>query len=125
MQILPRRALNNYDILHFAKGIPHFRGVFMRNALPKNAWKKECGIINMDDKDGPGTHWTAYIKNGNDAYYFDSFGDLSPPLELKQYLRGSRIQYNYNRYQQPNSFVCGHLCLEYLYKNVPDILSKR
>lgn len=86
----------------------------MRNALPKKPWRYECGVLNLDDYDGPGTHWTAYIKNGSRALYFDSFGDLPPPLELKHYLRGSRIQYNHERYQQFNSFNCGHLCLKFL-----------
>lgn len=90
----------------------------MRNCLPKTVWNKECAIINLDDKDGPGTHWTAYIKNGIHVWYFDSFGNLPPPKELQRYLRGSKIQYNHDRLQQLNSFNCGHLCLEFLYKNV-------
>ena len=38
--------------------IKNFRGVFMRNALPSNGCLyKESAIINLDDKDGPRTHW--------------------------------------------------------------------
>jgi hypothetical protein len=46
----------------------------------------ECGIVNLDDETGDGTHWTAYKKVGNRAVYFDSFGNLQPPLELTEYL---------------------------------------
>ena len=40
-------------------GIKHFRGVFSRDRLPKKI-RKECGIINLDDIQGPGTHWVCY-----------------------------------------------------------------
>ncbi len=33
----------------------------------------------------PGTHWTAWIKNGHEKLYFDTFS-LEPPLELVTYL---------------------------------------
>ena len=93
--------------------IPHFRGVFMRDNLPrKGPWKRECAIINLDDARGPGTHWVAYRKDGHDVTYFDSFGNLQPPEEITQYLgEGSVIHYNH---QDFNSYRCGHLCLDFL-----------
>lgn len=86
----------------------------MRNKLPKTARFCECGIVNLDASSGPGTHWVAYYKYGNQSEYFDSFGNLQPPIELKTYL-GDNIQYNYKRYQKFNTIVCGHLCLKFLY----------
>ena len=50
--------------------------------------EKETGIINLDSKIGPGTHWVAY-RNGNKcAEYFDSFG-LNMPEEVAIYLSTS------------------------------------
>lgn len=104
----------DYEIEKYAIGIPHFRGVFMRNNLPKKSWKKECGIVNLDSTEGFGTHWVAYRKkNHNVAEYFDSFGDLKPPKELVNYLK-CEIFYNRDRYQNFNSKNCGRLCLEFL-----------
>ena len=40
-------------------GIKHFRGIYSRDGLPKKI-RKECGIINLDDMTGPGTHWVCY-----------------------------------------------------------------
>ena len=40
-------------------GIKHFRGIYSRDGLP-NKIKKECGIINLDNITGPGTHWVCY-----------------------------------------------------------------
>lgn len=71
----------------------------------------------MDDDVGIGTHWVAYKKNANIVHYFDSFGDLQPPLEVKKYFSSngqSRIFYNHERYQNYNEYNCGHLCLNFL-----------
>ncbi|KAJ8976758.1 hypothetical protein NQ317_003718 [Molorchus minor] len=34
----------------------------MRDHLPKRIRINECGIVNLDENDGKGTHWTAYVK---------------------------------------------------------------
>lgn len=85
----------------------------MRDKLPKTPRQIECGIINLDSNRGTGTHWVAYYKNNDNVEYFDSFGNLPPPLEILRYL-GNNIKYNYKRYQKINSFNCGHLCLQFL-----------
>lgn len=90
----------------------------MRDNLPSNSpLQNECMVINHDSTENAGTHWTCYVKNGENVYYFDSFGKLAPPLELIAYL-GSRckIYYNSKRYQDFNTIVCGHLCLKFLYE---------
>lgn len=87
----------------------------MRNRLPNSPNATECGIVNLDNADSDGTHWVAYVKLKNYCEYFDSFGDLKPPLELVKYLKNCKICYNYCRYQNFNSVNCGHLCLNYLY----------
>lgn len=87
----------------------------MRDTLPKNIYKKECGIVNLDSNSGPGTHWVCYSKIGNEVSYYNSFGKLKPPLELISYFKNSKILYNYQSDQSYDSFVCGHLCLLYLY----------
>lgn len=96
--------------------IPHFRGVFMKNAMPKNGPRKyESAIVNLDDKEGPGTHWVAYKKKNNQVIYFDSFGNLQPPLDLMKYLGvGSIVNYNHKQYQDYDTVICGHLCLKFL-----------
>lgn len=87
----------------------------MRNTLPKRPWKKECGIVNLDSSEGPGTHWVAYYKNNDKIEYFDSFGNLRPPEEIVNYL-SDNIHYNYIKYQNYDTVICGHLCLQFLYE---------
>ena len=95
--------------------IPYFRGVYMRNALPRKIRRNESGIVNLDDVDGPGTHWVAYAKRGDRAAYFDSFGNLRPSREIARYLDdGVTITYNSKAYQTYDQTNCGQLCLLFL-----------
>ena len=104
--ILPNHPLSNVELMNYAKilEIPNFRGVFMRNALPStNALQNESGIINLDDKNGSGTHWSSYKKTGDHVWYFGSMGDLKPLKELFDYLKLNEILYNHQRYQSFNT----------------------
>jgi len=116
--MLPQRALTDGDIIKFANQlkIKYFRGVFMRNDMPRDgSWSRESGVVNLDDKKNSGTHWVAYKKLNNSlAFYFDSFGNLQPPKDLVSYLDVGSINFNYKRYQDWNKFNCGHLCLAFL-----------
>lgn len=86
----------------------------MRDELPSKPRKIECAIINLDTSKNPGTHWVAYIKHNDYSEYFDSFGNLKPPLELIKYLKNTSINYNYIQRQIFGTVNCGHLCLNFL-----------
>jgi len=109
--VLPDKPLTNFEILSVVNklGIPNFRGVFLRDVLPKKSLTKECGILNLGDSSGNGSHWTAWFKNADKKYYFDSFG-VQPPLELIDYLKPP-VYYNTEEIQPRNQVFCGHLCL--------------
>ena len=141
LDIPPERGLTNLDLMRYASilRIPYFRGVFMRDELPKVARQIECGILNLNRSDEMGSHWVCYVRNQNDRIYFDSFGQITP-LELQEYLKTPKefntnkavIQRNSDVVQRPNSHVCGHLCLVVLtslmrehlsYQNILDSLN--
>jgi len=88
----------------------------MRDSLPAKPWKNEACIVNLDDHDGPGTHWVCFRKVSDDVTYFDSYGNLQPPLEIQDYMQGYYISYNITAYQsiKVDSVMCGHLCLAFL-----------
>ena len=81
----------------------------MRDQLPDNVLRG-CGVLNLDDSNGPGTHWTAWYGNA----YFDSYG-LPPPEEFLDKTGDEIIEYNdlgvQTFYDPP---FCGHLCLGFL-----------
>lgn len=95
--------------------IKHFRGVFMRDTLPDKPKYKECGVLNLDSILNQGTHWTTYLKRGNQVFFFDSYGQARPPIELVKYLGVVNLRYNTDNIQtSEDPPICGHLCLEVL-----------
>ena len=84
--------------------------------MPKKVRKRECAIVNLDDKLGQGTHWVAYVKNNNKVIYFDCFGNVKQCQELINYYGSDvQIQYNRERYQNFNEENCGQWCLRFLH----------
>ena len=113
-------GLLNFDISKIAKylEIPYFKGVFTRDQLPEKKGKKETGIVNFNTSKEPGSHWVAYFRDGSKKIYFDSFGQVIP-TEIQRYLKTKEeyqnnlpvIQRNTDVVQEPNTVICGHLCL--------------
>lgn len=101
--------------------IPNFRGVFMRDSLPCKINEHESGVVNLDSTIGKGTHWVCYKKQGFNVQYYDSFGNLKPPIELQRYFDSgpyySEVKYNYFPIQNDDEVNCGHLCLDFLARN--------
>ena len=118
-------GLNNFDIIIIANylRISDFRGVFMRDTLPTKPLEKESGIVNFNTSKEPGSHWVAYYKDGAKRIYFDSFGQITP-IEVQKYLKtkdeftndDAVIERNTDIVQEPNTSICGHLCLYVLDK---------
>jgi hypothetical protein len=75
-------------------------------------------VINLDDSDGPGTHWTAAGRKGKTLFYGDPFGIILSgyvPAELLALNRGrkhdaivNRIVENRVAWQQPSTNLCGY-----------------
>jgi hypothetical protein len=84
----------------------------MINELASKPKKYECGVVNLDVSKNIGTHWICYIKDGTQSFVFDSFGSV-PPKRLVQYLNRT-INYNYDRIQNFDEVMCGHLCVTVL-----------
>lgn len=116
------RPLTNIDIENVIEQTPIaliYRGTFSRDELSRLKPKRgrEAGIINLSRREEVGTHWTAWFKHSkNIVFYFDTFGDLPPPLEFVDYASNCEIRYNFDRQQQFNTVICGQLCLCFLFQ---------
>ena len=114
------KGLTNLQLDNYAQElkIPNFRGVFMRDTLPRKGRSNECGIVNFNTSEQPGSHWVCYYKDPDRRIYFDSFGQITP-MEIQKYLKTKRefevgkgvIQRNTDIVQHINTHVCRHLCL--------------
>jgi hypothetical protein len=105
--------ISNFDILTFMKQkkIP-FNDVIMRDEFNENTPYGNY-IINLDDLQGPGSHWVAYIYTPNVSYYFDSFG-IIPPSEIINYSKCSKLLYNNFIIQEKYSILCGWYCINFI-----------
>ena len=116
--LIPNKILTNIDLIHYVQklNISHFRGVFMRDTIPKKPYEEECGIVNLNTSTELGSHWLCYYKKGVNRIYFDSFGQITP-FEIQRYLKKPSerwikvIQRNTDIVQPFNTHICGHLCL--------------
>ena len=69
---VPDEPLTNIELVRYVRElkIPDFRGVFMRDTLPKHPFNVESGIVNFNTSNQPGSHWVCYYRNKNEIIFF-------------------------------------------------------
>ena len=102
--------------------INHFIGVLMMDELAKlPISENESYIINLQNSDQQGSHWTAVYKSATSIAFFDSFG-APVPLEIRNRYESHKI-YNFQSLdnitpskplQNYSQVICGHLCVLFL-----------
>ena len=78
-----------------------------------------CYIINLQNHDESGSHWTAFIKDRNDIYYYDSFGVVPPQNLYDIFIKESDNIYYLDqldrRDQDIDATSCGWWSIAFLY----------
>ena len=111
--------ISNFEITNWVKypKITNFKGVISRDGIPAKVKNipDQCFIINLDDTEGPGTHWVAVKMSKGHINYFDSFG-LQPTQVLVNlcYTFNKLYKYESNQFQDLSSALCGYCCLYFL-----------
>jgi len=125
-------ALANDEVTDSLKHFDGFRPCSAKDTYKGKIKELESSVVNIDDSDGPGTHFSCYFNSPNSdyVYYFDSYGVL-PPKQTEKYLKtsGKPIQYNSSQFQPIASILCGYYCiyvLKELYNGTSfyDVLTK-
>jgi hypothetical protein len=112
-------TLSNSDLYSIAIKLKiKLVGIYMKDELNSDL-KQGCYIINLQNHDEGGSHWTAFIKDRNDIYYYDSFG-VVPPQNLYDVFKIDSHNIYYldqlnRRDQNIDSTSCGWWCIAYLY----------
>ena len=97
--------------------IKNFKGVISQSEIPKKVRNipGQCFIINLDDTEGPGTHWVAVKITADFVNYFDTFGMQQPQEFINLcYTFNKLYKYESNQFQDLSSVLCGHYCLYFL-----------
>ena len=73
-------------------------------------------IVNLDDSEGSGTHWSLLIKKGNNYIYFDSFG-CAPPQDILDSMKinPDKLLFNDQQIQDIKSQNCGYYSILFAY----------
>jgi len=108
-----------------------FAGCYSKDRLPPH-FKPNFYIFNLDNYDGPGTHWV--MLNGavspEDVYYFDPFGAY-PFKSVNKFVPASKtLFYTDDFLQDMYSDMCGYYCIYIAYqqlvrkRDIADIIMK-
>jgi hypothetical protein len=82
-------------------------GIYMKDELEDNL-KEGNYIINLENSNQSGSHWTCFIKDKNNIYYYDSFGVVFPQNQYYIFIKNvDNIYYNVSDDQNIDSTSCG------------------
>ena len=70
-------------------------------------------IINLDEYESTGTHWTVFYENAKNVTYLDSFGVAHIPKEIWKFIGNKNIT-NIYRIQAYDSIMCGYFCIVFI-----------
>lgn len=106
------KSLTNFKLEDLAKeyNLP-LNDIIMKDRGDEEINKNGFYIINLDDSDGGGTHWTCLYFSKGLSIYFDSFGFV-PPIEIENNIKP--YIYNHKDIQDYNSKACGWYCLAFI-----------
>jgi hypothetical protein len=115
-----KKELSNFDIIEICKQ----RKIPLINVIAKdeeNLMKKNGNyVINLQNHNQRGSHWTALVMTKSDCIYMDSFGQ-PPPQEVDDFLKNKykkeNINYNTMIIQDMKSDYCGYFCIAFLKSN--------
>lgn len=108
-------TLTNFDL----KDLAIKMNIILTNVIPKDMLKGKLEngryILNLENSDQGGSHWVAFLKEGSNIYYFDSFAGypLQPLIDLCKKNK-YHIEYNITQVQDMSSILCGWYCLAFL-----------
>jgi hypothetical protein len=112
-----KTTLTNFDIENICHTLKlPLNGAFMKDQINLKTLKNGNFIMNLQNHDEGGSHWTAFIKKKNHIYYSDSFGCLPPQNEVNVFqMQGDKTFYNNTVLQHIDSDMCGYFSILFLY----------
>ena len=94
-----------------------YLGTYPACMSPKTSKKKYSFITNIQSHELGGMHWCAWVVDGNNITFFDSFGrhPKHPTFPYKDIVKGFNVKYNNTRVQDFSSSACGYYCIQFIY----------
>jgi len=108
------QTLTNSDLYSIAIKLKlKLNGIYMKDELPSYL-KDGNYIINLQNHDESGSHWTCFIKDKNNIYNYDSFAVVPPQNAYDIFLKNADNIYYIDKYDQSiDSTSCGWWCISF------------
>jgi hypothetical protein len=113
------KLLSNFDLDYYAGlfRIP-LTAVLSKDLFRSQPAKVGNYIVNLEDSELGGSHWTVIMLTKKLALYYDSFGQ-PPPQEIirfvKRFNKKIKIIYSIDQLQSTRSVYCGWFCLLFIH----------
>lgn len=109
------KILTNFDIEDICADLQiPLVGVLMKDEI-KNL-KTGCYVMNLQNSDQSGSHWTSFIVSNTCIYYSDSFGLYPVERIYQMFLKsGKQLYINSKQIQDIKSTVCGWFAISFLF----------
>ena len=109
-------TLTNSDLYSIAIKLKlKLNGIYMKDELPTNL-KEGNYIINLENSNQSGSHWTCFIKSKNDIFYYDSFGVVMPQNAYDIFLKNVDNIYHIDKHDQNlDATSCGWWVVAFLF----------
>ena len=110
------RPQTNVELEAIAKEIGvKLNGIYMKDELTGKI-KDGNYILNLENSNQGGSHWTAMYKTKNKYYYSDSFGVTIPETLIRNLnINENNLFFNEIQIQDMSSTRCGFFALYFLY----------
>ena len=106
--------MDNHQIHNILSSHPwtrtSFVGVYPSDKLPMQK-KNGIYIINTDKQSESGTHWLLIRKWSGRTVYLDPFGLQPLEGDVKEWLKGQKVEISIKCIQSPSSTLCGVHCV--------------
>ena len=109
---MPPHPLANFEMQKYYQNQRKFNGVYLRNSLSKI--NDGAYIINLDEYESIGIHWTALYVIAKNVTYIDSFAVEHIPKEIRKFIGNKNIITNIYRIQVYDSIMWGYSCIGFI-----------
>ena len=110
-------ALSDKELNDYYQRESRYLGTYPKDVIPMKLAKKNEGamIINMNNSDQGGSHWTLILLNKDNTIYFDSFG-VVPSMDVVRFMkkRGKPMYYSDRQLQDLASSSCGWFSIHFI-----------
>ena len=106
---MPPHPLANFEMQKYYQNQRKFNGVYLRNSLSKI--NDGAYIINLDEYESIGIHWTALYVIAKNVTYIDSFAVEHIPKEIRKFIGNKNIITNIYRVQAHDLLMRGYFCI--------------